>query len=152
MICKDGTIVPIYFFDNLFYMPYLVPTSFESDSSGGIAPHYADEDGMFLSAFTCDKAYENDENNVPEEAVVRLATTAIPQNQITINREMSDHVASLPENDELTATHAAFGHVSAKKMNETAAVADGVPKYRDVDTWCTSCSAKFRQNFVEISD
>ena len=95
---------------------------------------------MFLSAFTCDKMYNNDENNVPKEAVVRLATTAIPEKRIVIDRGESDRVASLPENDQLTVTHAAFGHVSAKKMHETAAVADGVPKYRDVDTWCTSCS------------
>ena len=45
IICKDGTIVPIYFFDNLFYMPCLVPTTDESEFSGGTAPHFADEDG-----------------------------------------------------------------------------------------------------------
>ena len=32
MICKDGTVVPMYFFNNLFYLPYVVPT--EHGSSG----------------------------------------------------------------------------------------------------------------------
>ena len=68
MICKDGTIVPIYFFNNLFHMPYLVPIT-ESEPSGGFSPTEVEEDRMFLSAFSCDRAYENSESSEPEEAV-----------------------------------------------------------------------------------
>ena len=38
MVCKDGTVVPFYYFNGLFYMPYVTPIG-ESPTSGGSPPH-----------------------------------------------------------------------------------------------------------------
>ena len=77
---------------------------------------------------------------MPEEAVVRLATTALPNNKIIIDTNISDKVGPLSEETKSLVTHRAFGHVSENKMRATALVADGVPRHASCPTWCTSCS------------
>ena len=62
MICKDGTVVPFYFFNNLFYMPYIVPL--KSMDSGGSLPtpgHYVDEAQLLSSTIAKDSILGNDE-------------------------------------------------------------------------------------------
>ena len=135
MIMKDGTIVPVYFVDNLFLLPYLLPISTQSDSYTGY--NMVDECDALASAFSMS---DTNNSNMPEEAVVHLASTAIPSNNIIIDTDISDKSGPLDAATRSLIAHRAFGHVSAKKMHDTARVADGVPTPSACPTWCTSCT------------
>ena len=129
MVCKDGTIVPIYYFNRLFYMPYITPNG-ECAASGGEAhlPRYTVSESHLLSSIN---SANNLENEDPEEAVVRLDARPAPQNKIVIDTEMSDKTVALNENDRNRITHCLLGHVSHKKMAATSAVVVEIP----VPTW-----------------
>ena len=137
MICKDGTIVPIYFFNNLFYMPYLIPTG--SCDSGGIPPtaaHMVDEGVLLSSCFAADDG----STHGSEEAEVRLATSAIPDKTIVIDSHRSDELARSSGDDARnTIVHQAFGHISHRKLQATTSQVVGMPKYSNSPHWCTAC-------------
>ena len=71
IVMKDGTVVPMYFVNNLFLLPYLLPIDVHVH---GVSVEEAD---AMASAFSMD------ESSMPEEAVVHLATTALPSNIIS---------------------------------------------------------------------
>ena len=51
MICKDGTIVPMFFFNNLFYMPYATPATDHKVSGGDYpGPLYTVGESRLLSS------------------------------------------------------------------------------------------------------
>ena len=134
MVCKDGTVVPIYLFNDLFYMPFLTPYDTTCESSGGSSPPVIDESTILSSAFSVDA----DERDDPEEAIIRLATEVAPKNRLIINTTASD-LTTMSEETKSRITHQAFGHVSHRKLMATSAVADGMPKMATCPTWCTSC-------------
>ena len=95
MVCKDGTVVPFYYFNGLFYMLCVTPIG-ESPASGGNPPtetHYVDE-GDLLSSIINLKAYstENGADNGPDEATVRLDARLLPDNKIMIDTQLSDRM------------------------------------------------------------
>ena len=81
----------------------------------------------------------NAENELPEEAVVRLDARPAPDSRIRISTELSDLTVAKTEDDQNRIVHHVLGHVSHKKASATSAVVDGMPKYSKFDTWCTSC-------------
>ena len=132
--------VPFYYFNGLFYMPYVTPIG-ESPTSGGGPPteaHYVDESDLLSSVI---KAYSTDSGaeDGPGEATVRLDARPLPDNKITIDTTMSDRTVARTEDDRNRIVHHALGHVSHNKMAATSAVVDGMPKYSKFDTWCTCC-------------
>ena len=76
LICKDGTVVPIYFMQDLFFLPFLVPTNSIGNDHGEFPPA-VDEAEMLSSAF----GVEEDNDKGSEEAVVRLSSSVLPNNQ-----------------------------------------------------------------------
>ena len=91
IIMKDGTVVPMYFVDNLFLLPYLLPTSTHANDT---YVHTIEEADALASAFSME---DDAKNSMPEEAVVHLAATAIPQNKIVIDTNISDRSGPLDE-------------------------------------------------------
>ena len=89
---------------------------------------------MLPSAFGLDEGEKE-----PEEAVVRLATSALPSNKIMIDTEIGDRIADNAESRALIA-HRRLGHVSEKKVLDTSKVADNVPSSINRHIHCTSCS------------
>ena len=141
MVCKDGTVMPFYYFNDLFYMPYITPIE-ESPNSGGIAPiarQYVDEADL-LSSTINDFTLNTEEGSLPEEAVVRLDTERMPENRIVIDGQTSDKLVARTDQDKDRIVHHIFGHTSHKKISATSAVVDGMPKYQHFNTWCTSCN------------
>ena len=95
MICRDGTVVPIYYFENLFYLPF-VTTCTPILDSGGFSPtatESVDEAEMLSSTISIDHAL-NMEQALPEEAVVRLDARPAPDNKIKISTELSDQMVA----------------------------------------------------------
>ena len=82
MVCKDGTVVPIDFFNNLFYMPYVTPIS-ESQASGEYVPERistVDEATLLSSNVAVDKLNNIDSDDDDDcEAIVRLDARPAPK-------------------------------------------------------------------------
>ena len=91
--------------------------------------HYVDEAQLLSFTIAKDSILGNDEGSLPEEAVVRLPTTAQPDSRIKIDGQMSDLHVARTEEDEDRIAHQMFGHISHRKMAATSAVVDSFPKY-----------------------
>ena len=87
-MCKDGTIVPLYYFDDLFYLPYITPADGSPVSGGSpvIESYGVGESHLLSSIITAD----NLENADPAEAIVRLDARPAPENRISINPQISE--------------------------------------------------------------
>ena len=107
MITKDGTVVPIYFWNDRFLMPFVVPS--DSTASGGSSSlNETDESSMNISAFGTD-----DKNNDDfEEAVVRLHAAPIDQNKFIIDPSIGDRLAPSTAEERNRVVHNALGHIS----------------------------------------
>ena len=136
MICKDGTIVPMYFFNNLFYMPYVTPATEYTAANSATRPLYTVGESRLLSSCI---AANNLESNEPEEAVVRLDARPAQSRTIKIDPEMSDNTVASTDDDHSAIAHHILGHVGHRKVRATSAVVDGMPKYSKNKIWCTSC-------------
>ena len=81
MVCKDGTLIPIYFVNNLFYMPYLTPIS-ESQASGGHVPKKIVKEATLLSSnVAIDKVNNvNSDDDDDCEVIVWLDARPAPKN------------------------------------------------------------------------
>jgi len=137
VVCKDGIIVPLYYFDDLFYLPYITPTDGSSVSGGSrtVETYGVDESHLLSSNNTAD----DPENSDPAEAIVRLDARPSPENRIVIDPEISDGLVTKSDDDRARVVHHMLGHASSRKMAATSAAVDGMPKYSRFDTWCTSC-------------